>query len=158
MNSNEALFVDRPPYDVVLARAVSFAAFFVLSPVFILMAYTEPSYTGWLILLWLFIPLFIIAIAYLLIIPGQITVTRKNVTSKHGAWSVKIPLAHIQDLEVLRYAPWWVNFQHFYPNAQWVHVTKSRGLLKWWYIPATSATQLVVAIRKAMKDNQEEKQ
>ena len=146
---DDIIFTDKPPYDSVFIRSAAFAAAFVLAPVFLIILFTEPDFALVVGLVWLCIPIIIIAIPHLLVVPADITLTQKAIRVKHGVWSITIPLDEIEQCDVVPYPPWWANFQYYYPNAQWVHITKSKGRLDWWYIPTTSATQLVLAIRGA---------
>ena len=151
MTSEATVFTDRPPYDSELIRMMAFAGTFIMAPVFLLIIFTEPEYAIALGLIWISVPLIVIAVPYLLMVPALITLTTKSITVKHGIWKITIPLLEIEKCEVVSLPPWWANFQHVYPNAQWVHITKSKGRLDWWYIPTTSATQLVLAIRRAQE-------
>ncbi|MHA1882118.1 MAG: hypothetical protein ACTSUO_03645 [Candidatus Thorarchaeota archaeon] len=146
---DDIIFADKPPYDSVFIRAIAFAMAFVMAPVFLIIMFTEPNFALLVGLVWLFIPIFVISIPYLLVVPADITLTQKAIRVKHGVWSITIPLDQIEQCDVIQYPPWWANFQHYYPNAQWIQIAKSKGRLNWWYIPTTNATQLVLAIRRA---------
>ncbi len=153
MTEEIVILQDKPPYDHVFIRAIAFACFFVMSPVFILIFLMEPTWGYWGLILWIIVPLFVYSVPYLLVVPTKVVVTRNQVWVKHGRlWRIKIPIEAITGSEVMDYPPWWANFQYFYPTAQWVHITKTSGVLKWWYIPATSATQLVLSIRQARRE------
>ncbi len=146
---DDLVFTDKPPYDSVFIKAAAFAAAFVLAPVFLILLFTEPDFVVLFGLVWICTPVIIIAIPYLLVVPANIILTQKAIRVKHGVWSITIPLDEIEHCEVVAYPPWWANFQHYFPNAQWMQIAKSKGRLDWWYIPTTSATQLILAIRGA---------
>ncbi len=148
MHDNSVLLCDNPPYDRTLIRAIAFACFFVQSPIYLLIVLSEPTWGIWALLLWFLVPALAFAIPYLLIIPTRIELTSTTLRIKHGmVWTTSHALDDVVDFHILDYPPWWVNFQYFFPYAQWIRVEKRNGWLKSWYIPTTSATRLVVAIR-----------
>jgi len=147
MTIEETVLTDFPPYDSTFIRAIAFGCFFVLSPVFIMIFLFEPDWGYWGLILWIIVPAFVYSIPYLLAVPTKIVLTDERLRIKHGKlWTIDIPVEKITSSEVMDHAPWWANFQYFYPYAQWVHITKSSGFLSWWYVPTTSATQLVLKI------------
>ncbi len=149
MKTTDVHFTDEPPYDAEFVRVIAFACFFVLSPVFILLFLFDTSIGVWALLLWIIVPLLVYSIPYLLVVPTHILITPELLQIKHGlTWTIKIPVSSITDTKILEYPPMWANFQYFYPYAQWVRLSKTSGWLSWWYVPTTSATQLVLVLSK----------
>ena len=149
MTPEDPILLDFPPYDSTFIRAIAFGCFFVLSPVFIMIYLFEPNWGYWSLILWLIVPAFVYSIPYLLVVPTKVALTEEQLYIKHGKlWTIKIPIANIINSEVMDQPPWWGNFQYFYPYAQWVHITKTSGLLSWWYLPTTSAARVVLDIQR----------
>ena len=148
MTDSSQDYLDRPAYDVGFLRYVAAGSAFILTPVFLLMMLTESDFTLWIGLLWISVPVIVFLVPYLLVIPAVVSLTVDRVEVRHGVWTLKIPYSVIEYCEIVPAPPSWVNNHYMFPNAQWVHVRKDKGLFKSWYIPATSATSLTLAIRK----------
>ena len=141
-------YIDSPQYDVGFLRYTAAGALFILSPVFVMLMITEVAYVFWIALAWLMVPLCIFLVPYLLVVPAYITTTDSVLIARHGKWTLKFPYSNIEYSEIIEHPPTWVNNHYMFPNAQWVHIRKNKGIVKSWYIPATSATKLTLAIRE----------
>ena len=148
MSGLEETYSDRPVYDVQFLRYVAAGSVFIMSPVFILLMLTESAYAIWIGLLWLAVPACIFVVPYLLVIPALITMKDTTLVVRHGKWTMRFPNSIIDYEEIVQAPPTWVNNHYMFPSAQWVHIRKTKGIFKSWYIPATSATRLILAIRK----------
>lgn len=147
MSARAHEYIDRPDYDSHFLKIATAGSMFILAPVFILLMVSESQYFGWLLLLWISVPVCIFSIPYLLVIPAVITVDHTRIVAKHGLWKLKIPLRVIEYTEIVAAPPSWVNNHYMFPNAQWVHFRKTKGLFKSWYVPATSATRFILAVQ-----------
>ena len=149
-------YVDRPDYDVGFLKVAAAGSAFILAPVFLSLMFSEPQYFGWIFLLWILVPICVIAVPYMLVIPAVITIDNMMVNARHGVWTLKIPLHIVEYTEIVSAPPSWVNNHYMFPNAQWVHFRKTKGLIKSWYVPATSATQLILTVRTMSKKEERE--
>jgi hypothetical protein len=136
------LMEDIPPYDRSLIYVATIMPIVIMSPIFLLMGYSEPTLTAASLVLIILVPLIVLTIPYSFGVPAHVTVTEKGVVVRHGKLlRIRIPSNSIISTD-LRPPPWWFNLYYLFAHAQWVHVKKSTGLLKWWYIPATSGVRL----------------
>ncbi|MHA2423861.1 MAG: hypothetical protein ACXAEF_03680 [Candidatus Thorarchaeota archaeon] len=141
-------YIDSPEYDVHFLKYAAGGSVFILSPVFIIMMLTEVSYALWIGLAWIMIPITVFLIPYLLVVPAIVTTTKSSLLARHGKRTLKFPYSIIEYFEIVETPPTWVNNHYMFPNAQWIHIRKNKGLFKSWYIPATSATKLMLALRE----------
>ncbi|MHA1906767.1 MAG: hypothetical protein ACW98Y_05710 [Candidatus Thorarchaeota archaeon] len=141
-------YIDSPTHDVHFLRYVAAGSLFILSPVFIILMLTEISFALWIGLAWIMIPVIIFLVPYVLVVPAIITTTDSTLLARHGKRTLKFPFSIMEYCEIIEAPPSWVNNHYLFPNAQWVHIRKSKGFFKSWYIPATSATKLTLAIRE----------
>jgi hypothetical protein len=117
-----------------------------MGPVFLLLAFSEPTLRGFALALFIIVPLIILMTVYGLGVPGQVVVSDWGIVVKHGLLvRIRIPVEDIISLNI-EPPPWWLNYYYLYANAQWLRVGKRLGLLKWWYIPTTSASKLKLVI------------
>ena len=145
------LFEDIPPYDQSLIAVATAMPIVIMSPIFLLMAYSEPALTAASLILILLVPLIVLAIPYSFGVPAHVTVSQKGVIVRHGKLlRIRIPSKSIISTD-LKPPPWWFNLYYLFAPAQWVHVRKSTGLLKWWYIPATSGARLKTTLDSLFK-------
>jgi hypothetical protein len=94
------------------------------------------------IILIFLVPLIVLTIPYSFGVPAHVTVTEMGVVVRHGKLlRIKIPKSSIISTD-LKPPPWWFNLYYLFAPAQWVHVKKRTGLLKWWFIPTTSGVKL----------------
>jgi hypothetical protein len=136
------LFEDSPPYDKSLIAVATIMPIVIMTPIFLLMAYSDPALTPVALFLTVLVPVIVILIPYGLGVPGYVTVTKSRIVIRHGRLlRIRIPISSIASTN-LKPPPWWFNLYYLFAPSQWVHVRKSTGLLKWWYIPATSAVRL----------------
>ena len=136
------LFEDTPPYDRSLIAVATIMPIMIMSPIFVLMAYTDPTLAAAAAILIVLVPLIVLTIPYGLGVPAHVIVTEKGVLIRHGRLlRIRIPGPSFISAD-LRPPPWWFNLYYLFAPSQWVHVRKSTGLLKWWYIPATSGVKL----------------
>jgi len=140
------IFQDIAPYDRSLVNVAVIMPIVIMSPVFLLMAYSEPALSGLALSLFFIVPAIILTTVYGLGVPGTVVVSDWGIIVKHGLLiRIKIPRKTIVSTTI-EPPPWWLNYYYLHANAQWLRVGKSSGLLKWWYIPTTSATRLKLAI------------
>jgi hypothetical protein len=146
MMNDSRVFEDTAPYDRSLVKVATVMPIVIVGPVFLLLAFSEPALRGFALALFIIVPLIILMTVYGLGVPGQVMVSEWGVVVKHGLMvRIKIPIEDIMSLTI-EPPPWWLNYYYLYGNAQWLRVGKRAGLLKWWYIPTTSATKLKLAI------------
>ena len=140
------IFDDIAPYDRSLVNVAAIMPIIIMSPVFLLLAYSEPALSGLAIILFILIPTIILTTVYGLGVPGLVVVSNTGIIVKHGLLvRVKILKDEIVSTSI-ESPPWWLNYYYLYANAQWVRVGKTSGYLKWWYIPTSNATKLRLAI------------
>jgi hypothetical protein len=140
--TDQILFEGTAPYDRSLVQVATVMPIVIMSPVFLLIVYSEPALSWMAILLFILIPTIILTTVYGLGVPGRVTVSEWGIVVKHGLLvRVKIPHEKIVST-TLEPPPWWLSYYYLYANAQWLRVGKSTGLLKWWYIPTSSASRL----------------
>lgn len=145
-NPPRRIFEDTAPYDQSLVKVAMIMPIVIVGPVFLLLAFSEPALRGFALALILIIPLVILMTVYGLGVPGKVTVSEWGIVVKHGLLvRIKIPVEDIMSITI-ELPPWWLNYYYLYANAQWLRVGKKSGILKWWYIPTTSATKLKLAI------------
>ncbi|MFX1272820.1 MAG: hypothetical protein ACFFAX_14125 [Promethearchaeota archaeon] len=136
------MFEDSPPYDKSLIAVATIMPIVIMTPIFLLMAYSEPALTAAALILIVLVPLIVLTIPYGFGVPGYVSVSEARIVVRHGrVLCIRIPIGSIISTD-LRPPPWWFNLYYLFAPSQWVHVRKSTGLLKWWYIPATSAARL----------------
>ena len=146
IENKSTVFEDTAPYDQSLVKVATIMPIVIVGPVFLLLAFSEPALRGFALALFLIIPLVILMTVYGLGVPGKVTVSEWGIVVKHGLLvRIKIPVEDIMSITI-EPPPWWLNYYYLYANAQWLRVGKRAGLLKWWYIPTTSATKLKLAI------------
>lgn len=137
---------DTAPYDESLVRVSAVVPIIIIGPVFLLMAFAEPALTGLALILFILIPIVILTTVYGLGVPGRVTVSEWGIVVRHGVFvRIRVPVEDIVSLSV-EPPPWWLNYYYLYANAQWLRVGKRTGILKWWYVPTTSAARLKIAI------------
>ena len=140
------IFKETAPYDQSLVKVATVMPIVIMGPVFLLLAYSEPTLRWVALALFVIIPLLILMTVYGLGVPGQVMISEWGITIKHGLLvTIKIPVEDIRSITI-EPPPWWLNYYYLYANAQWLRVGKKAGLLKWWYIPTKSATNLKLAI------------
>ena len=140
-------FEDTPPYDRSLVKVGTVMPIVIMRPVFLLMAYSEPALTGVALALFILVPLVILMTVYGLGVPGDVMVSDWGIVVSHGLLiKIRIPVENIVST-VIEPPPWWLNYYYLYSNAQWLRVRKTSGLLKWWYVPTSSASRLKLAIK-----------
>ncbi|MFX1265751.1 MAG: hypothetical protein ACFFH0_10260 [Promethearchaeota archaeon] len=136
------LFEDTPPYDRSLIAVATVMPILIMSPIFLLMAYSNPALTATEAILIVLVLLVVLTIAYGLGVPAHVVVTEKGIVVGHGRLlRIRIPSTSIVSTD-LRPPPWWFSLYYLFAPAEWVHVRKSSGLLKWWYIPVTLGVKL----------------
>jgi hypothetical protein len=139
-------FHDIAPYDRSLVNVATIMPIVIMSPVFLLIAYSEPTLSGLALGLFFIVPAIILTTVYGLGVPGTVSVTAWGVVVKHGLLvRIRIPREAIVSTAIDS-PPWWLNYYYLHANAQWLRVGKSVGFLNWWYIPTTNATRLKLAI------------
>jgi len=141
-----AQYEDTPPYDKSLITAATAMPVVIMTPIFLLLAYSEPELTPIALILLFLVPLVVVMFPYSFGVPARVVVTEKGIAVRHGKLlRIEIPASSLVSIE-LKPPPWWFNIYYLFANAQWVYVRKSTGLLKWWSIPATSAARLKVIL------------
>ena len=147
-DKEQILFEDTPSYDRTLIAVAVAMPIVIMGPVFFLLAYSEPALSQVAFMLFILVPVIILVFPFALAVPTSVMVSRSGVSVKHGLFlRIRVPSSRIISSEI-KPPPWWFNLYYLYPNAQWVHIRKSHGLLKWWYIPTKSARRLVVALEE----------
>jgi len=138
----DRIFEEKAPYDQSLVRVATIMPFVIMTPVFLLMAYSEPALSGLAIVLLFLIPAIILTTVYGLGVPGVVVVSHWGIVVKHGLLvRIRIPAKEILAITI-EPPPWWLNYYYLYANAQWLRIGKASGLLKWWYIPTSRANRL----------------
>ncbi len=147
-DKEQILFEDTPPYDRTLIAVAVAMPMVIMGPVFLLLAYSEPALSGVALLLFIIVPVIILVFPFTLAVPTSVLVSKSGILIKHGLFlRIRVSSGRIISSE-LKSPPWWFNLYYLYPTAQWVHIKKSSGLLKWWYIPTKSARRLMVALEE----------
>ena len=147
-DKEQILFEDTPLYDRTLIAVAVVMPIVIMGPIFFLLAYSEPALSQIAFMLFILVPLIILAFPFALAVPTSVMVSRSGILIKHGLiLRIRVSSSHIISSE-LKPPPWWFSLYYLYPNAQWVHIRKSRGLLKWWYIPTKSARRLMAVIEE----------
>jgi hypothetical protein len=145
-DDSNIVFQDIAPYDHSLVNVAAIMPIIIMSPVFLLLAYSEPALSGLSLVLFILIPTTILTAVYGLGVPGRVVVSEWGIVIKHGLLvRIRIPREAVVSTTI-EPPPWWLNYYYLYANAQWLRVGKTSGLLKWWYIPTTSATRLKLVI------------
>ena len=140
------MYEDIPPYDKALIAVASIMPIVIMTPIFLLMAFSDPTLAPAALVLIVLVPIIVIMIPYGLGVPAHVTVTESGIVIRHGRLlRIRIPISSIISLDV-KPPPWWFSIYYLFSPSQWVFVKKSTGLLKWWCIPATSGTKLKTAL------------
>ena len=146
---SRSIFEDTAPYDQSLVKVAAIMPIVIVGPVFLLLAFAEPALRGFAIALFFIVPLLILMTVYGLGVPGKVEVSEWGLVVKHGLLiRIEVPVEDIVAITI-EPPPWWLNYYYLYANAQWLRVGKRSGILKWWYIPTTSATKLKLAIESS---------
>ena len=96
------IFNDRAPYDRSLVNVAAIMPIVIMSPVFLLMAYSEPALSGLALSLFLIVPAIILTTVYGLGVPGKVVVSDWGIVVKHGLLvRIKIPQKDITSTTIV---------------------------------------------------------
>jgi hypothetical protein len=112
IGNTHLLFEDTPPYDRTLIAVATIMPIVIMSPVFLLMTYSEPALTAVALVLIALVPLIVLIIPYSLGVPAHVTVTEKGIIVRHGRLlRIRIQKGSILSSD-LRPPPWWFGFYY----------------------------------------------
>ncbi|MGY5874393.1 MAG: hypothetical protein RTU30_01495 [Candidatus Thorarchaeota archaeon] len=148
--NDQVLLKDCPPYDATYIRVGGAMVIVILGPVLFLIAYSEPVLIPLSIGLVVLIPLIVVGAPYTFGVPARVVVDKSGAKVRHGLVTIRMPAGDISQVDIQN-PPWWLSIWYLFPDAQWVRIRKSRGLLKWWYFPATNAVKFIDAVKEIMR-------
>ncbi len=148
--NGKIILKDSPPYDATYIRIGGVMVIVILGPVLFLIAYSEPVLIPLSLGLVILIPLIVIGAPYIFGVPARVAVDESGARVRHGLVTINMPAEDINQVEI-QDPPWWLSIWYLFPDAQWVRIRKSRGLLKWWYFPTTSAVRFIDAVKAILR-------